>query len=155
MAGVVDVFASAGEVHKLGGLKELGSRIKFGLDPVLDRLDVMVSGLFYFLDGAAIGLRKILHQAQQVSARSGRKRLEFSEARVTQCNEPRNLNLNTALHVALFTHQWAQLRQFGGVASIQRREGGNCRKTHGRNCRWHSKPLAYRCSHASHLGACR
>ena len=41
-------------MHKFTGSHQLGLALKFGLDPVFHRLDVMVGGLFDRLDGLAI-----------------------------------------------------------------------------------------------------
>jgi hypothetical protein len=47
VAGVVDVFAGAGEVHELGrAASSSGWPLNARLDPVLDRLHVVVGGLF-------------------------------------------------------------------------------------------------------------
>jgi hypothetical protein len=123
MAGVVDVFAGAGKVHEFLGRHQLGTGFELGLDPVLDGLDVVVGGLFNGLDGQAIGLGKVLHQPQQVSACSGRKGLEFVKSSIAQGNEPGHLHLHTAVHIALFTHEGAQGSKLGGVAAIQWGEG--------------------------------
>ncbi|MNV47284.1 hypothetical protein D3C71_1391460 [compost metagenome] len=61
VAGVVDVFAGAGEVHEFSGLLELGTGFELGLDPVLHGLDVVVGDLFDFLDGFGVGLAEVLH----------------------------------------------------------------------------------------------
>jgi hypothetical protein len=47
---------------------QFGPGLELGLDPVLDRLHVVVGGLFDVLDGRGVGLREVLDQAQQVGA---------------------------------------------------------------------------------------
>ena len=56
MAGVVDVLAGAGEVHELGRRRQLGMALEAGLEPVLDRLDVVVGRALDVLDGLGVGL---------------------------------------------------------------------------------------------------
>jgi hypothetical protein len=70
VAGVVDVFRCAGKVHELAGLFQLGVAGKTLLEPVLDRLHIVVGGFFDVLDGLGIGLREARYQATQVTARS-------------------------------------------------------------------------------------
>ena len=62
VAGVVDVFAGAAKVHELAGGQQLGACVKFGLDPVFHRFDVVVGGFFNRLDGFAVGLGELLHK---------------------------------------------------------------------------------------------
>jgi hypothetical protein len=71
---------------------------------------------------AARRLGKIAQQAQQVSARGRRQRLELLEAGVGQGDEPGQLDLHAAAHVAQLAHVRAQGVQLGGVAPIERRE---------------------------------
>ena len=125
VAGVVDVLAGAGEVHELRGLFQFGACVELGLDPVLHGLDVVVGGLLDLLDGHGIGLGEVLDQAHQVGAGTGRERWELLETSVGQGDEPRDLDLHAAVHVALFAHERAQRRQLAGVAAVQRREGGD------------------------------
>jgi hypothetical protein len=94
VAGVVDVLAGAGEVDELAGRAQFGPRLELGLDPVLDRLDVVVGGLLDLLDRQRVGLGEVLHQPEQVGARAGRERLEFGEAGVGQGDEPAHLDLH-------------------------------------------------------------
>jgi hypothetical protein len=77
------------------------------------------------LIASGVGFGEVLHQPEQVSARSGRERLEFGEAGVGQGDEPADLDLHPAVHVALLAHQRAQRRQPRGVAAVQRRQRGN------------------------------
>jgi hypothetical protein len=131
VAGVVDVFAGAGKVHEFGGLFQLGAGFELGLDPVFHGLHVVVGGFFDLLDGGRIGLGEVLDQAQQVSACSGGQGLEFGKAGIRQGDEPRHLDLHTAVHVAVLAHDGAQRGKFGGVAAVQRRKGGDGGQAHG------------------------
>ena len=63
MTGVVNVFAGARKMDKLGHAPQFRPGIKLGFDPVFDRLDVVVSGFLNFLDGHGIGLGEVLDQA--------------------------------------------------------------------------------------------
>ncbi len=118
MAGVVDVLAGAGKVHKFTGALQFRPGFKFGLDPVLHGLDVVVGGFFNVLDGQCIVFREILDQAQQVSASSGAQRLEFGKTRIRQRDKPGDFNLHPAVHVTLLRHQRAQGGEFWGVPAV-------------------------------------
>ena len=119
VAGVVDVFAGASKVHKLGGSFQLGPGFELGLDPVLHCLHVVVGDLFNLLDGIGIGLAEVLDQSQQVGARTGRQWFEFGKTGIAQGYEPGHLHLHAAVHVALLAHVGAQGGQFGGVSTVQ------------------------------------
>jgi len=56
MAGVVDVFAGAGEVQEAGGRRQLGIDGDPLGEPVLDRLDVVVGGALDRLDRFGVGV---------------------------------------------------------------------------------------------------
>jgi hypothetical protein len=131
VAGVVDVFAGAGEMHELGGREQLGPGFEFRLDPVLDRFHIVVGGLLDLLDRDRVGLGEIGDQAQQVLARAARERLEFGEAAVRQRDEPRHLDLHPPVHITLFAHQRAQRRELGRVAAVEGGKGGDGGETHG------------------------
>ena len=111
VAGVVDVFAGAGKVHELGGLLQLGAAVELGLDPVLHGLDVVVGGLFDGLDGVGIGFGEVGDQRVQIVTRFGRQRGKFGKAGIRQRDEPGHLDLNTAVHIAVFAHDGAQCGQ--------------------------------------------
>ena len=140
VAGVVDVLAGAGEVHELGGGLQLGPALELVLDPVFDRLHVVVGGLLDGLDGGAIGFGEVAQQFGEVSARFARQRLEFVETGIRQGDEPGQLHLHTALHVAQLAHDGTEGRQLGGVAAVERRNGGERGQVHAPDCR--SRPLA-------------
>jgi hypothetical protein len=57
---------------------------------------------------AAHRLREVLHQAQQIGARSRAQGLEFGKAGVRQRDEPGDLDLHAAVHVAVLAHERAQ-----------------------------------------------
>ena len=54
VAGVVDVFTGAGEMHKLTNALQFWASFKFGLDPIFNRLDIMIGGFFNFFDGQCV-----------------------------------------------------------------------------------------------------
>jgi hypothetical protein len=56
VAGVVDVLAGAREVHELARGLQLGVAVEAALQPVLDRLHVVVGGALDLLDGLRVGL---------------------------------------------------------------------------------------------------
>ena len=121
MAGIVDVFAGAGEMHKFSGGQKLRARVEFGLEPVLHRFDIVVGGFFNLFDGLAVGYRKVFYQAQQVLACTGTEWFEFLKTRITERNKPGDFHLNAALHIAQFAHQRAQIGQLVGISSVQGR----------------------------------
>jgi hypothetical protein len=131
VAGVVDVFAGAGKVHKFGRFFQFGAGLEFALDPVFHGLHVVVGGFLDVLDGLGIGLGEVFHQAQQVGACAGRQGLELGKTGVRERDEPGHLDLHAAVHVAVLAHDGAQRGQFGGVTAVERRKGGNGGQAHG------------------------
>ncbi|MNX22447.1 hypothetical protein D3C86_524310 [compost metagenome] len=132
VAGVVDVFAGAGEMHELGGGQQLRPGFELRLDPVFDGLHVVVGGLLDVLDGQGVGLGEVRHQPHQVLAGAAREGLELGKAAVGQRNEPGHLHLHATVHIALFAHQRAQGREFGRIAAVKGGEGGDGGKAHAR-----------------------
>ena len=65
MARVVDVFRGAGKVHELSGASQLVVMFDLALDPVFDRLHVVIGGLFNRLDGFAVFEREVVGEAAQ------------------------------------------------------------------------------------------
>ncbi|MPM50223.1 hypothetical protein SDC9_96959 [bioreactor metagenome] len=66
----------------------------------------------------------------QVFARAGGQRLEFVETGIGQGDEPGNLHLHTALHVAMLAHDGAEVGELGGVAAVKGGEGGDRGQAH-------------------------
>ena len=136
MAGVVDVLAGAGEVHELARRGQFRQGLAARLEPVLDRLDVVVGGLLDVLDRLGVGLGEAQHEVAQQAARRFRQGLELGEAGVGQGDEPLDLDLHAAVHQAELRQQRAQRGDLGGIATVQRRqradrgEGGG--RGHGR-----------------------
>ena len=127
MAGVVDVFAGARKVYKLGGLLQLCMALKFTLDPVFHRLHVMVGGFLNLFNGQCIVHGKVLHQTMHVAARCGGQRFELLHACIAQRDEPSHFHLHTGTHITVLAHAGAQGFEFVGIAAIQRgnsRNGG-------------------------------
>ncbi len=130
MAGVVDVFAGAGKVHKLGRFLQLWAVFELGLDPVLDGFDIVVGGLLELFDGQGIGFAEVLDQTRQISACTRCQGLEFGKAGIGQGDEPSDFDLNTAVHITLLTHERPQGIEFAGITAIQRRQSGNGGEIH-------------------------
>ena len=100
VAGVVDVLAGAGEVHELslgGQFRQVGRLGELLLDPVLDRLHIVIRGALDVLDGLRLGRAEARQQLVQVLARRVRKRRKFRQAGVRQRNEPFDLHLHAAV----------------------------------------------------------
>ena len=123
VAGVVDVFAGAGKVHKFTGGLEFGMSFEFVFEPILHGFHIVVGGFFDVFDGQGVFGREAVHQAQQILTRRSAERLELLKARIAQGDEPSNFNLHAAVHIALLAHQRTQGGKFGGVAAIERRQG--------------------------------
>jgi hypothetical protein len=130
MAGVVDVLAGAGKVHKLLHMREFrthrlrqGGGFELRLDPVLHSLDVVVGRFLNRLDGQRILRRESLHQAQQMLTGCEAQGGKFLQTHLAQRDKPGDFNLHAAVHVALLAHEGAQARQFAGIAAIKRRQG--------------------------------
>ena len=90
----------------------------------------MVGGLLNVLDGQCILLRKVRDQTCQVAPCTQRQRFELCKAGIRHGHEPCNLNLYTAMHVALLAHERSQGIEFVGVTTVQRRKGGDGRRCH-------------------------
>jgi hypothetical protein len=131
MAGVVDVLAGAGEMHELGGRRQLRIPLEAVLDPVLHRLDVVVGGLLDALDGLGVGLAEGRDAPPQLGASRFAQRLELGQACIGQRDEPFHLDLHAAVHQAEFAEQRAQRRHLRGIAAVERRERGQGGQLHG------------------------
>jgi hypothetical protein len=130
MARVVDVLAGAREVHEFGRPREFGIALQAPLEPVLDRLDVVVGGPLDVLDRLGVRSGEARDPRAQACTRGRRQREELGESCVGQRDEPLDLDLHAPLHQPEFGQQGAQRRQFGGVASVQRRQVGERRVRH-------------------------
>ena len=120
MAGVVDVLTGTGKVDELGSRQQLRSGLEFGLEPILDGLDVMIGDLFYGLDGQRVRFRKIGHQRAQIRACACAQWLEFGKTGVRQGDKPGHFDLHPPLHITLLRHERAQGVKTGGVTAVQR-----------------------------------
>ena len=72
VAGVVDVFAGAGEMYEFGATHQLGPRLELGLEPVLHSFNIVVGGFFDVFDRLSIGAGEVTHQTQQIGSRACR-----------------------------------------------------------------------------------
>ena len=84
----------------------------------------MVGGGLDVLDRARVGLREAQRQPAQHAARGIGERSELGQAGVRQGDEPLDFDLHAPVHQAEFGEQRAQRREPGGVAAVERREGG-------------------------------
>jgi hypothetical protein len=93
VAGVVDVLAGAGEVHELAArLASSAWPLQARLDPVLDRLDVVVGGLLDVLDGLRVGFENSHAPARA----AGRARPPDSGANSAKPASDRAMNHSTS-----------------------------------------------------------
>jgi len=122
---IVDVFRRAGEMHEFFRLFQRRIVADAFLDEILDRLDVVIRRRLDLLDTRGIGDRKILGNLLQARARRGRKRWKLRDARfIGKRDQPRDLHRDTPVHQAVFAEDRTQGVDFGRVAAVQRREGG-------------------------------
>ncbi len=140
VAGVVDVLAGAGEVHELGRALQFRLAAEALLDPVLDRLDVVVGAALDRLDRGGVGLGEVARERLQPRARRRRQRREFGEAGLGQRDEPFDLDLHARAHQAVFAEQRAQRGELAGVAPVERRQRGEGGQFHGGGRRGGRRP---------------
>jgi hypothetical protein len=121
--GVVDVFGGAGEVDEFGRGRQFGHVLHLLLEPVFDRLDVVVGDRLDGLDAFRVGLAEL--GGQLVEQRRGLrgKRLDFREAGLRQRLQPGDLDFHAVVHETGFGQDGTQRVGLGGVAAVERRQG--------------------------------
>jgi len=132
MRQVVDVFRSAGEVDELADLDHFGTGLGLVLDPVFQRLDVMVGDGF---DGLHLGrlLRPEVGD-QRIERCHGRRRKsgDFRKMRLGgQRLQPFDLDLEAGSDQAELGKMLAQRIDLAGVAAVERGESGQGIEIHG------------------------
>ena len=130
VARVIDVLGRAGEVHKFGSLGELGVVSHLSLDPVFDRLHVVIGGLFDVLDLLAAFNREVRHEAAQESLAVLGNFAEFRQTEFRKGDEPFRFNLNTGLHEGVFREDFTQRVSLPGITSVEGAEGCKRGKIH-------------------------
>ena len=121
VGGIVDVFRRTrkmDEFRRAGKLRVTGDLV---LEPVLDRLDVVIGLALDLLDALGVRFRKIINDGTQHLARTGRKRRQFGQARIREAGEPGNLDLDPVGHEASLGQQRPQSVAAGCVTPVERR----------------------------------
>ena len=80
VAGVVDVFAGAGEMHELQRGTQLVVTLQSLLDEVLDRFDVVIGGFLDFLDSVGVLLGKVFIDRADLRLLRCRKVFQFRQS---------------------------------------------------------------------------
>ena len=118
---VVDVFRSAGEVHELGDANRFRVAGKLLLQPVLDRLDVVVGLGLDRLHLRGILLRKGFDDPFEGGVRRFRERLDLGDRGLDgQREQPADLDCDAVAEKRRFAEARAQRLELLVVASVQR-----------------------------------
>ena len=132
MRQVVDVFRRAGKVDELADLGYLGVALGVLLDPVFQRLDVVVGHGFLSLHLGRLFGTEVGNQCIQFCHGRRRKSRNFCKMRVgCECLEPLDLNLETGANQAEFGKMLAQGIDLAGIAAIERGKCGQQIEGHG------------------------
>ncbi len=116
-------------MDELGSGCQLGQILHPFLEPVFDRLHIVIGDGLDFLDtGRIVGI-EIGRQFVQALTGSSGKGADFGQTRFRQRLQPGDFDLDAVVHEAGFRQQRAQGVGFGSITAIQRREGGQRRKS--------------------------
>ena len=122
---IVDVLRRTGEVDELGDAHDLGVVGEFLLDPVFERLHVVVGHRLDFLDLGGLLRTEGRHQLIKRSNRRRRKRRNLGEVRLGgERLEPLDLDQQASPDEAGLRELVTQGIDLGGIAAVQRRQGG-------------------------------
>ena len=128
---VVDVLRRAGEVHELDRSLHFAVGGELGLQPVLDRLDVVVGLGLDVLDVLGVALREILDQPAEGRFRGAGKRLQLADRPLGgERLEPGELDPEPVADKRLLAEVPAQGIGGPGVPAVERRQRGE-RRGHG------------------------
>ncbi len=132
MRQVVDVLGSTGEVDELADLDHFRIALGLVLDPVFQRLDVVIGGGF---DGFHLGrlLRpEVGDQRIQLGDGGRREGGDLGKVRLGgQGLQPFDLHLQTGADQAKFGKVLAQGVNLAGVTAVERRKGSQGIESHG------------------------
>ena len=124
MRGVVDVLGGAGEVDELGRSLELRLPGHRFLQEVLHRLDIVVGDRLDRLDARRLLEAEPGHQLSEEPARGRIEGRQLGQAGIRQRDQPGHLHLDPEAHEGRFREQVAQRAEARGIASVERRQGG-------------------------------
>ena len=131
VARVVDVFRGAGEVHELSGASQFVVMLNLALDPVFDRLHVVIGGLLDRLHGFAVFEREVVGKTAQERLSVVRQVREFRKAGFGERDQPFDFNANACVHEGIFGEDAAQRVALAGIAAVKRGKSGKRIKRHG------------------------
>ncbi|CAM2144420.1 Glutathione s-transferase protein [Paraburkholderia tropica] len=119
---VVDVFRGAGEVDELAGALQFRLTLHRFLEPVLDRLHVVVRHALDVLDARGVVRREVLGELEQELLRRFREARHFRETGLRQRDQPVDFHGHAIAHEGGFREPVAQGFGFRGVAAVERGE---------------------------------
>ncbi len=129
----VDVLGGAGEVDEFERRAEVGLLAEPFLDEVFDRLDIVVGRRFDRLDPVGVLDPELLTEGQQAGTGGRIEGRQFDDAGlVGECDQPGQFNPNAGMDQAEFGEDRPQWIGAGSVAAIDRGQGREAMRAHGR-----------------------
>ena len=101
------------------------------LEPVFDRFHVMVGDCLDRLDALGVGVGEVGGKPLQQRCCAAGKRFDLCQAGSGKRLQPGDFDLDPVMHEAGFRQQRAQPVGAGGVATVERRQGGEGSDRHG------------------------
>ncbi len=127
---VVDVFRCACEMNEFRRGDQFRHILDLFLQPVFDRLHIVIGDRFDRLDAFRIAFGEVGRQFVEQRRGESRERLDFGEACGRQRLQPRNFHFDAVMHESCFGQDRAQFVGLGSIAAVQRGKGGKCGKRH-------------------------
>jgi len=122
---IVDVLGRAREVDEFRDARDLRHRGEPLLQPVLDRLDVVVGLPLDRLHARGVRRREIARHGRERLGGGGRERRHLGDGRLGgERLEPRDLDPHTVADEAEFAEVTGERRDLAGVAPVERRQRG-------------------------------
>ena len=121
MREIVDILRRAGEMDEFDNLRDFGNAGKPLLQPIFDRLDVVVGRALDRLDALGVGGEERRSRLVQECPRRGRKRRDLGDAGfVGQRLEPGKLDFDAIADEPVFAEVLGEGGELLAVASVQR-----------------------------------
>ncbi len=99
---IVDVFGRARKMDEFGCGNQFRNIFYLLLQPVLDRLHIVVGHRFNALDTFGIGFSEVGRKLVQQQIRKGRKRFDLGKAGIRQRLQPCDFDLDAMVHETRF-----------------------------------------------------